>query len=251
MSNRRINARVRTPQAPGGSIIPDTDLHGRPTFTGLNEIKNNSPLAQMGREIRTNTIGRTPLMLPDQGGMFQGMANQGMGQGSMMTGSGRDAAGNRMSEPMLPNEAMFGSERDEAGNRVNYDKNGNVVRVQSNRINARVRTPQAPGGPLIPDTDLHGRPTFTGLNQIKYNSPLAQMGREMGPAQTMLNTPTPLAQMGREMGPAQTMLNTPMDDEDEDNNDYYDPFIMAQAKLKSLSSIETSKVNQSAWNHFT
>ena len=83
--------------------------------------------------------------------------------------------------------------------------------MSNRRINARVRTPQAPGGPLIPDTDLHGRPTFTGLNQIKYNSPLAQMGREMSPAQTM--------------------LNTPMDDED------YDPFDMEQTRL-----------NESAWN---
>jgi hypothetical protein len=134
-----------------------------------------------------------------------------MGQGSMMTGSGRDAAGNRINEPMLPNEAMFGSERDEAGDRINYDKNGNVARVQSNRINARVRTPQPPGGSLIPNTDLQGRPAFTALNQIKYNSPLAQMGREMSPAQTM--------------------LNTPMDDED------YDPFDMEQTRL-----------NESAWN---
>ena len=189
MSNRRINARIRTPQAPGGPLSPNTDMFGRPAFTNL-------------AEIRTNTIGRTPLMLPDQGGM---------GQGSMMTGSGRDAAGNRMSEPMLPNEAMFGSERDEAGNRINYDKNGNVVRVQSNRINARVRTPQAPGGSLIPNTDLQGRPAFTALNQIKYNSPMSQMGREMSPAQTM--------------------LNTPMDDED------YDPFDMEQTRL-----------NESAWN---
>jgi hypothetical protein len=193
MSNRRINARVRTPQAPGGPLSPNTDMFGRPAFTNL-------------AEIRSNTIGRTPLTLPGQGGM-----DQGMGQGGMMPNSGRDAAGNRMNEPMLPNEAMFGSERDEAGNRVNYNKDGDVVRVKTNRINARVRNPQPPGGSIIPDTDLHGRPTFTGLNQIKYNSPLAQMGREMSPAQTM--------------------LNTPMDDED------YDPFDMDQTRL-----------NESAWN---
>jgi hypothetical protein len=168
-------------------------MFGRPAFTNL-------------AEIRSNTIGRTPLTLPGQGGM-----GQGMGQGGTMPNSGRDAAGNRMNEPMLPNEAMFGSERDEAGNRINYDNDGNVVRVKSNRINARVRTPQTPGGSLIPNTDLQGRPAFTALNQIKYNSPLAQMGREMSPAQTM--------------------LNTPMDDED------YDPFDMEQTRL-----------NESAWN---
>ena len=193
MSNRRINARVRTPQAPGGPLSPNTDMFGRPAFTNL-------------AEIRTNTIGRTPLMLPDQGGM---------GQGSMMTGSGRDAAGNRMEEPMLPNEAMFGSERDEAGDRINYDKNGNVVRVKSRRINARVRTPQAPGGSLSPNTDMYGRPAFTNLAEIRTNT----IGR------------TPLGVMGGGMSPAQTMLNTPMDDED------YDPFDMEQTRL-----------NESAWN---
>lgn len=197
MSNRRINARVRTPQAPGGPLSPNTDMFGRPAFTNL-------------AEIRSNTIGRTPLTLPGQGGM-----GQGMGQGGTMPNSGRDAAGNRMNEPMLPNEAMFGSERDEAGDRINYDKNGNVVRVQSNRINARVRTPQTPGGSLSPNTDMYGRPAFTNLEEIRTNT----IGR------------TPSSIMGGGMSPAQTMLNTPMDDED------YDPFDMEQTRL-----------NESAWN---
>ena len=89
-----------------------------------------------------------------------------------------------------------GSERDDSGQRFNEDRNGNMIDV-GNRINARAKDSQPPVG--------------TALNQIKYNSPLAYMGRNMSPAQTM--------------------LNTPMDDED------YDPFDMEQTRL-----------NESAWN---
>jgi hypothetical protein len=96
----------------------------------------------------------------------------------------------------------FGSVRDESGQRFNEDRGGNMVNV-GNRINAQV------GG----------------------SSPTQGNRGGMGGGLNWLNQRSPLAQMGREMSPAQSLLNEPM------NSDDYDPFDTEQTML-----------NEQAWN---
>jgi len=142
------------------------DSEGKPIFTDPQGNSVQGYRTRRGYESGQNAVG----------GVTTVGVTYGPGQDLMSVGQWNyDGFGDRNEDV-----GEFGSVRDDSGQRFNEDRNGNVVDV-GNRINARV-------GESSPTQGNRGG-MGGGLNWLNQRSPLAQMGRDMSPAQRLLSDP--------------------------------------------------------------